>query len=227
MPRPRTHDDALRARLLEVTSEALSTGGPATVTVRDVARRAGTSASAVYALFGSRDALLDAVTDEAFRRFAEHLARVPRTDDAGGDLLALGLAYRASALDDPHFYRVMFDRSPGVVVGAGPTAGASRADLAAADQPAVERPTFLVLRDAVARVLADRPGHRWTAEEAALGLWGHVHGLVSLELAGLLPGSDGEHARRYAALLAAAGTALLGSGDRGAGTGPRGPRVPG
>ncbi len=207
MPRPRTHDDVLRVRLLEVTSEVLSTDGAAGVTVRDVARRAGTSASAVYALFGSRDALLDAVSDEGFRRFAEHLARVPRTDDPAADLLALGLAYRASALDDPHFYRVMFDR-PAVTASGR-------------DAPAVERPTFGVLRDAVARVLTDRPGHPWTATEAALGLWGHVHGLVSLELAGLLPGSAGERDRRYAGLVAATGAALLAPVPRAPGPGSR------
>lgn len=191
MARPRTHDDALRTRLLEVTSELISTGGPSAVTVRDAARRAGTSASAVYALFGSRDALIRAVTDEAFRRFAGHLAAAPHTDDAGADLLALGLAYRASALDDPHFYRVMFDRP-----GDG-------------DEEPLGQPTFAVLRDAVARVLGGRSAGGRSATEAALGLWAHVHGLVSLELAGLLPGDDRARELRYRELLAAVGGALL------------------
>src|SRR5690606_18788333 len=75
--RPRLHDDALRRRLLEVTSQVVSAGGPEAVTVRDVAARAGTSASAVYALFGSRDALLAAVVEEGYRRFADHLAAAP------------------------------------------------------------------------------------------------------------------------------------------------------
>ena len=42
-----------------------------------------------------------------------------------------------------------------------------------------------------------------TADDVALGLWGLVHGLVSLELAGLVPGDDAEraahaHGRRVA-----------------------------
>ncbi len=47
------------------------------MTVRSVAAEAGTSASAVYALFGSRDELVAAVSAEGFRRFAARLATVP------------------------------------------------------------------------------------------------------------------------------------------------------
>ncbi|MCK9795590.1 TetR/AcrR family transcriptional regulator [Isoptericola sp. 4D.3] len=191
MPRPRLHDDALRTRLLEVTSEALSTGGEPAVTVRAVAASAGTSASAVYALFGSREDLLAAVSAEGFRRFAAHLASVPHTDDPADDLRALGVAYRRSALADPHFYRAMFDRA----VRPGDDA-----------PPAVRQPTFLVLRDAVARVLRTAPEQ---AEPFAIGLWGLVHGLVSLELAGLLPGEEADRAARYDAAAGAVGRALL------------------
>ncbi|GAB6938476.1 TetR/AcrR family transcriptional regulator [Isoptericola variabilis] len=191
MARPRLHDDALRTRLLEVTSEALSTGGEPAVTVRSVAAAAGTSASAVYALFGSREDLLAAVSAEGFRRFAVHLAAVPRTDDAAADLRALGVAYRRSALADPHFYRTMFDRA------VRPGADAP---------PAVEQPTFRVLRDAAARVLGVGPDD---AEPVAVGLWGLVHGLVSLELAGLLPGDEAARAARYDAAAGAVGPALL------------------
>ncbi|GAA1728206.1 TetR/AcrR family transcriptional regulator [Isoptericola hypogeus] len=192
MARPRLHDDALRTRLLEVASRAISTGGEQAVSVRSVAAAAGTSPSAVYALFGSRDALVSAVSAEGFRRFAERLAAVGRTDDPTGDLLALGAAYRHSALADPHFYRTMFDRA------VRPGADAP---------PPVEQPTFLVLRDAVARVLgAARPEQ---AATVAVGLWGLVHGLVSLELAGLLPGDEAARAARYEAAAGALGPALF------------------
>src|SRR5690349_24877617 len=108
MARPRVHDDALRSRLLEEASAVVASGGAAALTVRDLAARAGTSPSAVYSLFGGRDELIRAVGDEAFDRFAQRLAAVPRTQDAAADLLGLGLAYRQNALADPHFYRVMF-----------------------------------------------------------------------------------------------------------------------
>lgn len=160
------------------------------MTVRSVATAAGTSPSAVYALFGSRDELVAAVSAEGFRRFAARLAAVGRTDDPGADLAALGRAYRGFALADPHFYAVMFAR------GVRPAADRTRA---------VEEATFLVLRDAVARLVPDAT----TADDVALGLWGLVHGLVSLELAGLVPGDDAERAARFGATLAAVGPGLV------------------
>jgi AcrR family transcriptional regulator len=186
MARPRLHDDALRTKLLEVTSRMISSDGESAVTVRAVAAEAGTSASAVYALFGSREALVGAVSDEGFRRFAEHLAAVGEGHDPAADLRALGGAYRKFALADPHFYRVMFYRAVAPADG-GPAA--------------VDRPTFQVLHDAVARALDGAPAERVLS--AAVGLWGLVHGLVSLELAGLLPGDE---SAREAAFDRAAGT---------------------
>ena len=194
MARPRLHDAALRTRLLEVTSLLISAEGESAVTVRRVATGAQTSASAVYALFGSREALVEAVSDEGFRRFAEHLAAVTQSDDPAADLRALGGAYRGFALGDPHFYRAMFYR------GVSPADGDPGS--------AVERPTFRVLHDAVARVLDGAPPERVLS--AAVGLWGLVHGLVSLELAGLLPGDEDARAASFDQARETVGAALLG-----------------
>jgi AcrR family transcriptional regulator len=189
MARPRLHDDALRDRLLAAASALVSTHGAAALTVRDLAARVGTSPSAVYSLFGSREDLVRAVGDAAFARFADRLAAVPHTADPGADLLALGLAYREHALDEPHAYRVMFG-----VAGAGAQE--------AARGEATRSATFLVLRDAVAALVgtedADRP---------AMVLWALVHGLVELELNGLLPAAGA--AERYAAALRAAGPGIV------------------
>ena len=183
------HDDALRARLLEEASAVVASSGAPGLTVRDLATRAGTSPSAVYSLFGSREDLVRAVGDEAFERFAARLAAVPRTADPGEDLLGLGLAYRENALAGPHFYRVMFGAT-----GAGLQDGTRG--------PATASATFVVLRDAVARVL----GEGLPAQEPALALWALVHGLVELELDGLLP--DGQE-QRYVHALRTAGQAIL------------------
>lgn len=184
MARPRSHDDTLRATLVELASRAVAEGGSRALSLRVVAAEAGTTTAAIYTLFGGRAGLVRAVVDEGFRRFAHHLAGVPRTGDPAADLIALGIAYRDNALDNPHFYRVMFTPPP--------REGAPPGD----EIPAVVRPTFGVLRDAVARL----PGATAT-EELALRLWSLVHGLVSLELAGLLPGTAEERRRRYVATL--------------------------
>jgi len=184
VPRPRPHDDALRASLVELASRTIADGGTRALSLRTLAAAAGTTTAAVYTLFGGRDGLVRAVVDEGFRRFADRLAAVPRTGDPGADLFALGLAYRDNALANPHFYRVMFAPAPGE--DTPPTT----------EVPTLVRPTFGVLRDAVARL-----PHVPDAEELALRLWSLVHGLVSLELAGLLPGTPEERCRRYAQTL--------------------------
>ncbi len=182
MGRPRQYDDALRRRLLDLASELISARGADALSVRTLAQRAGTTTAAIYTLFGSRDALVDAVTTEGLARFEAHLRGVPRTDDPAADLLALGLAYRASALADPHFYRVMFS-------AAGVRSGAH----------SLTEPTFAILRSAVERLLPEVSAEQ--LELQAVRAWGLVHGLVSLELGGLLPGTPEQRAARYQLML--------------------------
>lgn len=206
MARPRSYDQNLRRSLLDACSEVISRHGPDGVSLRDLARRVGTSTAAVYALFGGRDELLAAVTAEGFARFAEHLARVRPTSDPAGDLLALGLAYRDSALDDPHFYRVMFGSAPAPASAPAPTPVAAGDAVGPEPEPGVHsREPFRMLEDAVGRLV---PPER--AAAGAYRLWALVHGLVSLELAGLLPGDAERRAQAYRETLLAGGPALLG-----------------
>ena len=191
MPRPRIHDDNVRAKLLDAASVAIASDGLAALSVRSVASAAGTTTAAVYTLYGSRDALVRAVIEEGSKRFAGHLAAVAHTDDPYADLLALGMAYRANALENPHFYRVMF--SPDSAMEGSPRGVAS--------------PTFGVLRDAVARATGAPVPH---AEPIAVHLWALAHGMVSLELAGMLPGEETDRAAAYRASLMAARNSLDG-----------------
>ena len=179
MPRPRVHDDALRRRLLERASELVAEGGTESVSLRELAGAVGTSTTAVYSLFGGRGQLLEAVVAEGFRRFEAHLRAVPRTDHPEVDLAALGRAYRASALDDPHFYRVMFSPT-GASLKSAESAG-----------------TFELLVDAAQRCIDAGMFRTADAGGAAHTLWSLVHGLVLLELAGFVPGADADRAAAF------------------------------
>ncbi|ONI83791.1 TetR family transcriptional regulator [Saccharothrix sp. ALI-22-I] len=174
MPRPKTHDDALRGRLLERAGELLSTEGPDALSLRRLAADVNTSTTAVYSLFGGKPALLNSVYEEAFRRFGERLAAVPKTDDPVEDIVQTGLAYRQSALADPQFYLVMFSK---VVPNFEPSDETSEA--------AAE--TFLPLVRDVDRAVEKGMFVQAPREQIALAMWGMVHGLVSLELNGNLP----------------------------------------
>lgn len=168
------HDEALRDRLLERAGHTLSAKGLRALSLRQLASDVGTSTTAVYALFGGKPALLTALFDEAFARFGAHLAAVTPSDDPLEDLVQLGIAYRASALDDPHFYEVMFGS---VRLDIAPDSG-SLARAAATFQPLLR-----MVRRAIdaGQLRAEDPS------VVAVSLWAMVHGLVSLELRGFLP----------------------------------------
>ncbi len=205
MPRPKTHDDALRRRLLERAGELLSTEGPAAVSLRKIATDVNTSTTAVYSLFGGKPALLEALYDEAFNRFGAHLRAVPVTDDPAEDLVQIGLAYRRSALADPQFYSVLYSK----VVE--PTKAMSRA----------AGRTFAPVIDTVRRAVEQKVFLDEEPEQIAMSMWGIAHGLVSLELNGNLPpGVDA--AATYELALRAHGRGWLAeSGEAAAAKPPR------
>ena len=172
MPRPKVHDAALRLRLLECAGTALSTGGVAALSLRTLAAAVGTSTTAVYALFGGKPGLLEALHAEAFSRLGARLGAVPVGADPLEDLIALGRAYRDAALADPHFYDVMFGGT-----------------LPAGEQWwAVAAPTFRPVVELVERAVAGGALRAGTEPATvSFALWAMVHGLVSLRLRGLHP----------------------------------------
>ncbi|SFQ22347.1 DNA-binding transcriptional regulator, AcrR family [Amycolatopsis arida] len=200
MPRPRTHDEALRLRLLDRAGELLSAEGAKALSLRRLAADAGTSTTAVYSLFGSKPELVNALYVEGFRRFAMRLRAVERTGEPVADLVRLGLAYRASALADPHLYAVMFTKA---VPGFEPNEEAAALARSTLD------PLLETVRAGVAAgVLADTE-----PEVIAGGCWATVHGLVSLELGGTLPAALRDPEAFAAALRATATGWLRRSGD--------------
>ncbi|MGV9300787.1 TetR/AcrR family transcriptional regulator [Amycolatopsis sp. NPDC003676] len=174
MPRPRTHDESLRLKLLDRAGELISADGPKALSLRKLAADSGTSTTAVYSLFGSKPDLVNALYAEGFRRFGARLATVPLTGEPVPDLVRLGIAYRESALADPHLYAIMFSRS---VPGFEPNAEADE----------VAQSTLAPLTGVVRAAVASGQFQDVAPELITVSLWGFVHGLVSLELSGRLP----------------------------------------
>ncbi|GAB3579544.1 TetR/AcrR family transcriptional regulator [Amycolatopsis endophytica] len=189
MPRPRTHDEALRLKLLDRAGELLSTDGPNALSLRKLAADAGTSTTAIYSLFGGKPELVNAVFLEGFRRFGARMRDVERTGDPAGDLVRLGLAYRESALADPHLYSIMFTKA---VPGFEPGQEASR----------TARESLAPLVETVRAAISAGVFRQVAPEVIAVSAWGIVHGLVSLELNGSLP-PDFDVAASYEAALRA------------------------
>ena len=112
MGRPREHDEKTRLALLAAAERLIGDGGPSAVSVRSVAAAAGTTTRAVYALFESKEGLLQSLAARAFELLSEHVEAVPPTDDPLHDLLTAGVVgYRGFALEHPNLYRLVLGTS--------------------------------------------------------------------------------------------------------------------
>jgi AcrR family transcriptional regulator len=111
-PRPYHHGD-LRRVLVEAALQLVAEGGMDAVSVREAARRAGVSPGAPFRHFPSRDALMQAVAEEAQRRFRAEieaaLAAAPPGDPLGR-FRALGLAYLRWAMRNSTHFEVISSR---------------------------------------------------------------------------------------------------------------------
>ena len=169
------HHGNLRQALLDGAFGLLAERPAAQLSLREVARAAGVSHAAPYHYFPDRDSLLKAVGTEAMRRFLQ--AQQTAVEGAPGALerlVALGLAYVRFAAEEPNAFALVFDAQlcpPGAP-------NEETAPLIAANEQ--------LLQGCVAAALAD--GVLGPADPEALGaaLWGTVHGLAQLVMAGHL-----------------------------------------
>ncbi len=111
MGRPREHDEHTRAALVLAAERLVAAGGPPALSVRAVADEVGTTTRAVYSLFGSKDGLVDALAEQAFRYLGDGLASMPQTDDPAADLVEIGATmYLRFVQGHPSLYRIAFQR---------------------------------------------------------------------------------------------------------------------
>jgi AcrR family transcriptional regulator len=178
VPAVKTHTADLAARLVDEAGRLLGREGAAALTLRRLATASGTSTMAVYTLYGDKQGLLRAMYRAGFERLGAALrAAADGPDDPLEALVALGHAYRDTALANPHLYDLMFGAAvPGFVPDE--------------DAKAVAEAAYQPLVDGVARCLETGQFGGTPAERIALHLWSVSHGMVSLELAGHLPATD-------------------------------------
>ena len=111
-PRPYHHGD-LRRVLIDAALQLVGEGGAEAVSVREAARRAGVSPGAPFRHFPSRDALIQAVAEEAQRRFRAEIEAALAAAPAGnplGRFRCLGLAYLRWAMRNPTHFEIISSR---------------------------------------------------------------------------------------------------------------------
>lgn len=173
------HHGDLRRALLQGALELLAEGGPARLTLRAAAERAGVSVAAPYRHFADKRALLAAVAEEGF--LALQRACVDAMANGSGDPVDMfwrhGVAYVRFAIENPAHYRVMF----------GPELPDKSVyeDLSIAARAAYDSLRSTLRLCAGAGLFADSD-----IELRAMRAWALVHGLALLYIDGQLGAGD-------------------------------------
>ncbi len=115
-PKPKTELERqyLRTLIIDAARELFVSSGVNAVTMREIAKRIGYSATSIYLHFADKETLLRAICDTDFLSLATSLKNVVLIAHPVDRLHALGRGYAAFALTHPNHYRLMFmtERAP-------------------------------------------------------------------------------------------------------------------
>lgn len=167
-------ESSLRERLIDVGVDVVMTDGPASLGLREIARRAGVSHGAPRRYFPTHHALLSAIARRGFADLASRFAAAADEDASPRNRLqALARTYVRYASEHRGMFELMF-----------------RHDLLdSAKQPSdlpplreSTLPLFVHLVDLVSRHTAERTAAGPTAPAAvtAAALWANLHGVAQL-----------------------------------------------
>jgi AcrR family transcriptional regulator len=192
------------AEIKQVALALMASGGPDAITLRAIAREMGMTANAIYGYFATRDELVTALIHDVYTALADAVDTAWEStsgEDPGTRIRRWAHAFRSWVLANPQGFRLIYgDPVPGYRApegGAAPDAAhrvcTGLAGLAASAWPHVGHldagsgfqwsdfdPGLL---DKVRAAFPDLPP---AGVALALRIWGHLHGLVSLEVYGHL-----------------------------------------
>ena len=188
---PRHPDPDLEDRILKAAHRLWQRGGEKSLTMRAVARAAGTNTPAVYRRFKDRHDLIHGLLRGI-------TARIRKEFEAGETIEGMAEAYVESALRLPHEYELFYSYVHELTPPRGP--GRLR--------PIGEsRPNFAFVQQRLAERLGGSPEDH---TQMALALWATLHGTATLLLSKSIP--DGHERELRVACRAAVKTLLEGAG---------------
>ncbi|KJC63963.1 TetR/AcrR family transcriptional regulator [Agreia bicolorata] len=178
------HHGSLKPALEDAAFELLRTTGHTDLSLREIARTAGVSHNAPYHHFGDRTALLKRLSERSMSELLDALLAAQASADpeqsARAHLVALGTAYVRYAAEYPERFRVIYD--PAVCVPGAPSA--EMAPLISAVEKILMHAT-----KAISPSVSDT-----TLVALTTGVWGAVHGLAELVIAGHITPKQAEPA---------------------------------
>jgi len=170
-PQNTYHHGDLRSALIKAALREAEHGGAETVSIKALAKELGVSQPAPYRHFADREALLAAVTAEAFRQFSAMLRDAMAKPSKQSKLSRLAQATLEFGLRRNGIYRLMF-------VSRTVSCAAKDSELHAATNE-----TFALVLEAL-----EAPAVGYLRERHALKIWAALHGVVMLAEQGLFTG---------------------------------------
>lgn len=175
-PKPKTEAERqqLRTLIIDAARELFVTKGVEAVTMREIAKRIGYSATSIYLHFADKEALLRAICDTDMLALATSLNAIMQIADPVARLQALGHGYAEFALNYPNHYRLMFmaERIP------------CDPDKSSLQQNNAEQDAYFLLKTVVNEVFLAK---RFRAELNDVDLiaqtvWAGIHGVCALQI---------------------------------------------
>ncbi len=163
----------LRTLIIDAARELFVSRGVEAVTMREIAKRIGYSATSIYLHFADKDALLHAICDTDFLALAQSLQNILQITDPVERMQAFGHGYSEFALTHPNHYRLMFM-----------TPHPCDPELSSVQQNNVEQDAYFQLKTVVNDVfLAGKFRVELNNSELiAQTIWAGMHGVCSLEI---------------------------------------------
>jgi AcrR family transcriptional regulator len=165
------HHGDLRDALIKAALHEAESNGPEAISIKALAKKLGVSQPAPYRHFADREALLAAVTAEAFRQFSAELRAAIEKPSRRSKLSRFARATLEFGLRRNGIYRLMFTSR---IIGCA----AKDSELHMAGKEA-----FALLLEAL-----EVPAVGLIRERHALKIWASLHGVIMLAEQGLFTG---------------------------------------
>lgn len=164
----------LKTLIIDAARDLFVSKGVEAVSMREVAKRIGYSATSIYLHFKDKEALLRAVCDTDFLALASSLNSIMQIQDPVERMIALGHGYAEFALSHPNHYRLMF-MTPHVQCDP---------ENSSVEKNNAEQDAYMQLKTVVSAVYeAGRFKKKLTnVDLIAQTIWAGVHGVCSLQI---------------------------------------------